>query len=130
MGGGNPVLRALAGAATLGGSELAQKKPFQDPLKDRPTSGMSGSLLRFLPGASAATGAVDLGAQMQAEADKQGLAPATAPRAPQLDDAAAAAEAANDAERRRRASIGKASTILTSFEPSVTGTARRYLGGG
>jgi hypothetical protein len=58
MGGAVNPVRAVSAALSLGTSELAQKKPFQDIDKDRPIGGASASPLRFVPAGGATLGAV------------------------------------------------------------------------
>ena len=48
--GGGPVMRSLAALGTLGLSETAQKKPFQDLGNDNPVNSAAGGPLRFIPG--------------------------------------------------------------------------------
>ena len=46
--GGGPVMRSLAALGTLGLSETAQKKPFQDLGNDNPVNSAAGGPLRLL----------------------------------------------------------------------------------
>jgi hypothetical protein len=86
--GGGPVFRSLAALGTLGLSEAAQKKPFQDLGNDNPVNASAGGPLRFIPG----------GAQIAAVTGT-------------ADDAQKKLDAAAETERQR-AARGRMSTIL------------------
>ena len=131
---GGPVFRAIAAVSTLGGSELTQKKPFQDPGSDRPIGGAAGGPLRLIPGppgvpiGSGATALLTLNENLskldaQPEPDPV-LGESEEERQRRLSEAATE-------EQRKRAGKGRASTILSGFdEPAATvSTARRFLGG-
>src|SRR5574343_1954001 len=60
--GGGPVFRSLAALGTLGLSEAAQKKPFQDLGNDNPVNAAAGGPLRFIPGGAQLAALMGMGA--------------------------------------------------------------------
>ena len=60
--GGGPVFRSLAALGTLGLSETAQKKPFQDFGNDNPVNAAAGGPLRFIPGGAQIAAVMGMGA--------------------------------------------------------------------
>jgi len=128
--GGGPVFRSLAALGTLGLSETAQKKPFQDLGNDNPVNSTAGGPLRFIPGGAQIAAVMGMGTDSMVP-DKPNLT--TLPVLGQqnaADTTGAQKEAAAAEAERLRAGRGKASTILTSpDDQGSTPRLKRYLGG-
>lgn len=60
----SPITRLLAAVTSLGTSELAQKKPFQNLDEDRPIGGSIGSISRFIPLGSSVSEGANLGSSL------------------------------------------------------------------
>ncbi len=127
--GGGPVMRSLAALGTLGISEVAQKKPFQDLGNDNPVNGMAGGPLRFIPGGAQIAAVMGMGTDLMTPdpptlhtmpvLGQQGAEDTTAQ---QKLDALAEAE-------RVRAGRGRASNVLTSPDDMPAKRAKKFLGG-
>ena len=128
--GGGPVFRSLAALGTLGLSETAQKKPFQDLGGDNPVNSTAGGPLRFIPGGAQIAAVMGMGT------DSMTPKPPTPHTLPvlgqenQTDTTGKQKEAAAAEAERLRAGRGKASTIITSpDDPGQAPRLKRYLGG-
>ena len=121
-----PVFRSIAAVSTLGLSETAQKKPFQNFGGDNPVSSMAGGPLRFIPGGAQIAGLM----AVNQDAMKKEVAPATPPASPlQVKDNKA--EQAEDLARQRGGK-GRVSNMLTSPDAVASSGVpqlRPFLGG-
>ena len=128
--GGGPVFRSLAALGTLGLSETAQKKPFQDLGGDNPVNSTAGGPLRFIPGGAQIAAVMGMGTDSMVP-DKPNLTtmPVLGQQTP-TDTTGQQKEAQAAEAERLRAGRGKASTILTSpDDQGSTPRLKRYLGG-
>src|SRR5574343_299261 len=127
--GGGPIMRSLAAVGTLGLSEAAQKKPFQDLGSDNPVNAAAGGPLRFIPGGAQIAALMGMGSEsMTPEAPALHTMPVlgqqnnTDTTAQQKLDALAEAE-------RVRAGRGRAANTLTSPDDAPAPKVKKYLGG-
>lgn len=127
--GGGPVFRALAGVGTLGLSEAAQKKPFQDLGGDNPVNSMAGGPLRFIPGGAQIAALMGMGSDaMTPKAPALHTLPVLGSDTGAADESQKKLDAAAEAERVR-AARGRLSTQLSSPDDQPVAKSRKFLGG-
>lgn len=127
--GGGPVMRSLAALGTLGLSEVAQKKPFQDLGNDNPVNGMAGGPLRFIPGGAQIAAVMGMGTDlMTPEPPTLHTMPVLGQQGAEDTTAQQKLDALAEAERVR-AGRGRASNVLTSPDDMPAKRAKKFLGG-
>lgn len=127
--GGGPVGRGLAAAFTLGLSETAQKKPFQDLGNDNPVNSLAGGPLRFIPGGAQIAALMGMGADsMTPEAPALHTMPVLGQQNAEDTTAQQKLDALAEAERVR-AGRGRAANMLTSPDDAPAPKVKKYLGG-
>ncbi len=127
--GGGPVMRSLAALGTLGISEVAQKKPFQDLGNDNPVNGMAGGPLRFIPGGAQIAAVMGMGTDlMTPEPPTLHTMPVLGQQGAEDTTAQQKLDALAEAERVR-AGRGRASNVLTSPDDMPAKRAKKFLGG-
>ncbi len=127
--GGGPVGRGLAAAFTLGLSETAQKKPFQDLGNDNPVNSLAGGPLRFIPGGAQIAALMGMGADsMTPEAPALHTMPVLGQQNAADTTAQQKLDALAEAERVR-AGRGRAANMLTSPDDAPAPKVKKYLGG-
>ena len=127
--GGGPVMRSLAALGTLGLSETAQKKPFQDFGNDNPVNAAAGGPLRFIPGGAQIAAVMGMGADsMTPEAPALHTMPVLGQKNAEDTTAQQKLDALAEAERVR-AGRGRAANMLTSPDDAPAPKVKKYLGG-
>ena len=127
--GGGPVGRGLAAAFTLGLSETAQKKPFQDLGNDNPVNAVAGGPLRFIPGGAQIAALMGMGADsMTPKAPALHTMPVLGQQNAGDTTAQQKLDALAEAERVR-AGRGRAANVLTSPDDAPVRKAKKFLGG-
>jgi len=127
--GGGPVMRSIAALGTLGLSEVAQKKPFQDLGNDNPVNGMAGGPLRFIPGGAQIAAVMGMVADsMTPEAPALHTMPVLGQQNAEDTTAQQKLDALAEAERVR-AGRGRAANMLTSPDDAPAPKVKKYLGG-
>ena len=127
--GGGPVFRSLAALGTLGLSEAAQKKPFQDLGNDNPVNASAGGPLRFIPGGAQIAAVMGMGTDaMTPQAPALHTMPVLGSDTGNTDDAQKKLDAAAETERQR-AARGRMSTLLSSPDDDPVSKSRKFLGG-
>ena len=127
--GGGPVMRSLAALGTLGLSETAQKKPFQDLGNDNPVNSAAGGPLRFIPGGAQIAAVMGMGADsMTPEPPTLHTMPVLGQQGAEDTTAQQKLDALAEAERVR-AGRGRASNVLTSPDDMPAKRAKKFLGG-
>ena len=127
--GGGPVFRSLAALGTLGLSEAAQKKPFQDLCNDNPVNAAAGGPLRFIPGGAQIAALMGMGADsMTPEAPALHTMPVLGQQNAEDTTAQQKLDALAEAERVR-AGRGRAANMLTSPDDAPAPKVKKYLGG-
>ena len=127
--GGGPVMRSLAALGTLGISEVAQKKPFQDLGNDNPVNGMAGGPLRFIPGGAQIAAVMGMGTDsMTPEPPTLHTMPVLGKQNENDTTSQQKLDALAEAERVR-AGRGRASNVLTSPDDMPAKRAKKFLGG-
>ena len=127
--GGGPVMRSLAALGTLGLSETAQKKPFQDFGNDNPVNAAAGGPLRFIPGGAQIAAVMGMGTN---SITPKTPALHTMPILEQQNSENTTAQQKLDAlaeAERVRAGRGRASNVLTSPDDMPAKRAKKFLGG-
>ena len=127
--GGGPVMRSIAALGTLGLSEVAQKKPFQDLGNDNPVNGMAGGPLRFIPGGAQIAAVMGMVADsMTPEAPALHTMPVLGQQNAEDTTAQQKLDALAEAERVR-AGRGRAANMLTSPDDAPAPKVKKFLGG-
>lgn len=127
--GGGPVFRSLAALGTLGLSEAAQKKPFQDLGNDNPVNASAGGPLRFIPGGAQIAAVMGMGADsMTPKAPVLHTMPVLGSDTGTADEGQKKIDAAAETERQR-AARGRMSTLLSSPDDAPVSKSRKFLGG-
>lgn len=127
--GGGPVMRSLAALGTLGLSEAAQKKPFQDLGNDNPVNAAAGGPLRFIPGGAQIAAVMGMGADsMTPEAPALHTMPVLGQQGAEDTTAQQKLDALAEAERVR-AGRGRAANMLTSPDDAPAPKVKKFLGG-
>jgi hypothetical protein len=127
--GGGPVMRSLAALGTLGLSETAQKKPFQDLGNDNPVNSAAGGPLRFIPGGAQIAAVMGMGT------DSMTPEPPTLHTMPVLGKQNENDTTHNKSSmpwRKRNGcapAVGVASNVLTSPDDAPAKRAKKFLGG-
>ena len=127
--GGGPIMRSLAAVGTLGLSEAAQKKPFQDFGNDNPVNATAGGPLRFIPGGAQIAALMGMGSEsMTPEAPALHTMPVLGKQGAEDTTGQQKLDALAEAERVR-AGRGRAANMLTSPDDAPARKVKKFLGG-